>query len=115
MKSATFIVVIATALGVANAYCPNGCSGHGTCQTASTSTGTVKDSCLCFTHLDGGSTPVPAWTGADCSLRTCPRAGAWAASPAANNDHVSGDNHVECADTFVLCWDEVQYGVLSIC
>merc|ERR1712065_128443 len=49
-------------------------------------------------HLDGGSTPVPAWTGADCSLRTCPRAGAWAASPAANNDHVSGDNNVECAN-----------------
>merc|ERR1712188_202841 len=62
------------------------------------STGTVKDSCLCFTHLDGGSTPVPAWTGADCSLRTCPRAGAWAAAPAQNNDHVSGDNHVECAN-----------------
>ena len=98
MKSATFIVVIATVLGAANAYCPNGCSGHGTCQTASTSTGTIKDSCLCFTHLDGGSTPVPAWTGADCSLRTCPRAGAWAAAPAQNNDHVSGDNHVECAN-----------------
>merc|ERR1711865_887522 len=33
--------------------------------------------------------------GADCSLRTCPTAGAWAASASAKNDHVS--NKVECA------------------
>ena len=97
MRTATVLVFVA-ALGVANAYCPNGCSGHGTCQAASTASGIVKDSCKCFTHLDGGSSPVAAWTGADCSLRTCPRAGAWAATPASTNDHVSGVNHVECAN-----------------
>jgi len=32
---------------------------------------------------------VPAWTGADCSLRTCPTGMAWAAAPQAANDHTS--------------------------
>merc|ERR1711907_211205 len=53
-----------------------------------------KDKCTCFTHGDGDET-VPMWTGADCSMRTCPKAGSWAASPSANNDHVSAK--VECA------------------
>ena len=53
-------------LGVATAYCPNGCSGHGTCQAV------PKDSCSCFTRRESEGTTnanVVAWTGADCSLR----------------------------------------------
>merc|ERR1712028_188971 len=64
--------------GVAQAYCPNGCSGHGTCSNSAG----MKDTCSCFTHLDDGEL-VAMWTGADCSLRTCPTAGAWAASASA--------------------------------
>jgi len=37
---------------------------------------------------------VAAWTGPDCSLRTCPRGMAWAAAPKAANDHTS---RVECS------------------
>jgi hypothetical protein len=89
MMSKVLILTVAM-FGAANAYCPNGCSGHGTCNNAQG----MKDTCTCFTHLDGGE-QVAMWTGADCSLRTCPTAGAWAASPSANNDHVSST--VECA------------------
>jgi hypothetical protein len=78
-------------LGVATAYCPNGCSGHGTCQAV------PKDSCSCFTRRESEGTTnanVVAWTGADCSLRTCPFGQAWAASPQLNNDHTQ---RVECS------------------
>lgn len=37
---------------------------------------------------------VPAWTGADCSLRTCPYGMAWAAAPKAANDHTT---RLECS------------------
>lgn len=43
-----------------NAYCPNGCSGHGSCG--------VNDQCTCYSRIDG----EPAWIYADCSARTCP-------------------------------------------
>merc|ERR1711865_851923 len=77
-------------VGVTQAYCPNGCSGHGTCSNSNG----MKDTCSCFSHLDDGDM-VAMWTGADCSLRTCPSAGAWAASASSHNDHVS--NKVECS------------------
>merc|ERR1719482_1020522 len=77
MMSKVFALTLAM-FGSAAAYCPNGCSGHGTCST----------------HLDGDET-VAMWTGADCSMRTCPTAGSWAASPTGNDDHVS--EKVECS------------------
>jgi len=89
MMSKVFALTLAM-FGSAAAYCPNGCSGHGTCSNGVG----MKDKCNCFTHLDGDET-VAMWTGADCSLRTCPTAGAWAASPTGNNDHVSAK--VECS------------------
>ena len=49
-----------------------------------------QDTCLCFTRsnsIDEEPDPEPAWTAPDCSLRTCPRGYAWAASPVAHNDH----------------------------
>jgi hypothetical protein len=42
-------------------YCPNGCSGHGSCG--------ANDKCTCYTRVDG----EPAWTYPDCSGRTCPK------------------------------------------
>ena len=63
MMSKVFALTLAM-FGSAAAYCPNGCSGDGTCSNG----GGMKDKCSCFTHLDGDET-VPMWTGADCSLR----------------------------------------------
>ena len=64
----TFSLVIVTlfaSLSLFNnfvsAYCPNGCSGHGSCGS--------NDKCTCYTRIDGD----PAWTYADCSGRTCPK------------------------------------------
>ena len=49
------------------------CNGHGKCS---------RDTCYCDnrteTH-DDTITEVPAWTGGDCSLRTCPQARRWVA------------------------------------
>jgi hypothetical protein len=56
--------------------CENRCSGHGSCV--------VNQNCLCYENLDG----KPAWTGADCSLRTCPFDMAWVGEVVnANNLH----------------------------
>merc|ERR1712100_344303 len=58
--------------------------GHGTCSNGVG----MKDKCSCFTHLDGDET-VAMWTGADCSMRTCPKAGSWAASPSGGRASMS--------------------------
>lgn len=69
------------------AYCPNECSNKGSCGD--------YDICTCINDNDGN----PAWTGPDCSLRTCPRATAWIGDVAgANNMHpmVECSNKGEC-------------------
>ena len=45
---------------IVEAVCSNECSGHGSCG--------LYDKCYCFKAPDGKA----AWTGHDCSLRTCP-------------------------------------------
>merc|ERR1719183_427232 len=68
---------------VALAYCPNGCSGHGSCG--------ANDKCVCYTRPNGDV----AWMGHDCSLRSCPKSAAWVAvAVAANEAHPS----VECSN-----------------
>ena len=51
----------------------------------------IKDSCTCYLRPNGD----PAWTGADCSLRTCPKGDAWVA------EVVDGENaahpRIECS------------------
>eukprot|EP01041_Mallomonas_annulata_P013277 gene13277-28117_t len=48
-----------------HSYCHNQCSGHGTCGE--------NDKCACFKARSGDV----AWTGADCSERTCPKGVSW--------------------------------------
>jgi len=75
--------VLFSILAVANAYCPNGCSGHGSCG--------ANDKCACYDRPNGD----PAWTEHDCSQRTCPKGDAWVAvATAANNAHPS----TECSN-----------------
>jgi len=54
--------------------CANKCSGHGTCQ--------INYNCKCYNRFDGS----PKWTGADCSLHTCPQDYAWVGSVVNAND-----------------------------
>jgi hypothetical protein len=76
-------LALATLLASASAYCPNGCSGHGSCG--------ANDKCSCYTRPNSD----PAWTEHDCSLRTCPKASAWVATAtSANGGHPS----VECSN-----------------
>jgi hypothetical protein len=55
------VAFVAVFIAGAAAYCPNGCSGHGSCG--------ANDKCTCYARVDS---TLPAWTEADCSSRTCP-------------------------------------------
>jgi len=57
MKTAAIIFSLAV---MADASCPNACSGNGICG--------AQDKCSCYQN----------WQGADCSARTCPSTLAWA-------------------------------------
>lgn len=61
MMSKLFAVLFAALVSPSLAYCPNSCSGHGSCGT--------NDQCTCYLRPNGDV----AWVGADCSLRTCPK------------------------------------------
>lgn len=64
MKFVAFGACGAALLGMANAACPNQCSGHGMCNEV--------DRCQCFSRVGTSRGELEGWTGADCSLRTCP-------------------------------------------
>jgi len=77
------ILLLVTIFAAVSAYCPNGCSGHGSCG--------ANDKCTCYARIDGN----PAWTEADCSGRTCPMSMAWVGEVvSANNAHPV----VECSN-----------------
>ena len=79
MKLIASIALLALAASQVSAYCPNLCSGHGACG--------ASDKCTCYKYIGTGrgdhvssSYMVglrAAWTGADCSLRTCPLSYSW--------------------------------------
>lgn len=56
------LFVLALLIGAASAACPNGCSGHGSCQ--------LGEICDC----------QPRWIGADCGSRECPYGLSWTTS-----------------------------------
>jgi hypothetical protein len=71
-----------------NAYCPNGCNAQGTCG--------ANDKCTCYLREDDAiSADLPMFTGADCSLRTCPRGKAFVDIPTADN---TAHSMVECSN-----------------
>lgn len=80
---------LAALVGLANAACPNSCSGHGTCDR--------YDACTCFleTPINAtqfrGATIEMEWTGADCSRRTCPRGVSWSKASLGFRDGVALD------------------------
>jgi hypothetical protein len=83
------LFILSTLFAFANAVCPNNCSGHGSCN--------AFDVCTCFDegktlYFGKDSDPTKgeaynydtsnellskSWTGADCSLATCPRGMSW--------------------------------------
>jgi len=62
-KIAVYSMAAAALLGLANAECPNACSGHGTCG--------ANDMCTCYRN----------WQAADCSERTCPYGWSFTTTP----------------------------------
>lgn len=85
MKVVFSALIVISLLATSVAYCPNGCNGQGTCG--------ANDKCTCYLRAD--VTTDPAYTGADCSLRTCPKGVAWVDEATATNvAHAS----VECSN-----------------
>jgi hypothetical protein len=58
------LFAVAALLGLSAASCPNQCSGHGRCDE--------YDKCICNTQVGSNNPYRFAYTGVDCSLRTCP-------------------------------------------
>jgi hypothetical protein len=87
------VLFLGLSAAVANAYCPNACSGHGTCG--------ANDVCECYKERDGTHA---AWTAADCSSRTCPRGRSWINVADAQSETITTthpDGHpadIECSD-----------------
>ena len=101
------LLVLTTIIATVGAYCPNACSGHGSCgingnyfsahsiltfqflplllsRLFPSSVYFFLDKCTCY-HRPNGD---PAWTGHDCSLRTCPKGTAWASELVVSENNV---------------------------
>lgn len=58
------VIALLAIVGFAAASCPNQCSGHGRCG--------ANDKCACYEQTNTPWGQRNGWTGADCSLRSCP-------------------------------------------
>jgi len=77
MKLAVFFGLLA----LTQAFCPNGCSGHGSCGK--------NDKCSCYARPKSTD---PAYTNYDCSERTCPKSSAWVDyATAENSAHLTAE------------------------
>ena len=68
------LIALVASLALVQAYCPNGCSGHGSCRE--------NDKCSCYSRPKNND---PAWTQHDCSERTCPKSNAWVDNATGND------------------------------
>lgn len=132
MGRTLLILGVALLMAVAvDARCPNSCSGHGTCTRGTAPGLPAVDSCFCHTET-GCDDPTAlvsswtfgranhykachyAWTGADCSYRTCPRGIAWADVAFGTNQ--AHEREVECSGSGICdrksgecqCFDQYQ-------
>lgn len=113
--------------------CANACSGHGQCTNYKAQFSTypaarnkipttsainqitinskgydefqpMKDSCTCFAHTGFSGSSVYAWTGADCSIKTCPYGMSWNGhalstdSTGAATGNAYHTQHLECSN-----------------
>lgn len=76
------VLSLALLVGFAQAACPNGCSGHGTCG--------VDEVCTCYPGWGTGGN-----AGGDCSERFCPYELAWIDNPTREGDR---HRYAECAN-----------------
>lgn len=86
------LVIGAATLAIVHGSCPNACSGHGSCNEF--------DICTCFAEAgdyQNDADAPPMFSGADCSLFTCPRGMSWK-EPATGSKH---QPNVECSDSGV--------------
>jgi len=60
----TVALILAGMMAMAMAACPNQCSGHGSCGD--------DDKCSCYKQTGTTWRQRVGWSGADCSVRTCP-------------------------------------------
>lgn len=92
-RTATALLLVAFA-GRASAECPNLCSGHGNCDN--------NDQCHCYKEgkvlnkegNDDDDVLFAQWTGADCSMLSCPRGVSWTTVSGATTHEKSA----ECSD-----------------
>jgi len=77
------LITCAALLVGVGAYCPNGCTSHGSCGT--------NDKCTCYARPNGD----PAWIAHDCSHRTCPKGASWVGPVMGAN---SAHPEVECSN-----------------
>ena len=92
--AASTVVIALTFFSRALAECPNLCSGHGNCDN--------NDQCTCFEEgkvlnkegNDDEQLLFAQWTGADCSMLSCPRGVSWTTV----NGVTSHARSTECSD-----------------
>jgi len=87
----TKVLILALAVGVANAACSNQCSGHGQCG--------ANDKCSCYANFQGP----------DCSERVCPFSTAFSTA-AGNHDDAECSNRGSCDRGSGMCECYDGYG-----